>query len=151
MINMAGSRWKAVLKENLIFYAAGFVVLSCLKLFYSRAGSDELRWILAPTARWAGSLGGISFAYEAQQGYVNHELRFIIAASCSGVQFMLVSMAALIYGCIHRMKTGKKKTIWLAGSMVFSYLFTVLSMVSVLYQPYICRFGWRVFWPEAGG
>lgn len=119
--------------------------------FYSRAGSDELRWILAPTARWAGSLGGISFAYEAQQGYVNHELRFIIAASCSGVQFMLVSMAALIYGCIHRMKTGKKKIIWLAGSMVFSYLFTVLSMVSVLYQPYICRFGWRVFWPEAGG
>ena len=107
MINMAGSRWKAVLKENLIFYAAGFVVLSCLKLFYSRAGSDELRWILAPTARWAGSLGGIPFAYEAQRGYVNHELRFIIAASCSGVQFMLVSMAALIYGCIHRMKTGK--------------------------------------------
>lgn len=51
MINMAGSRWKAVLKENLIFYAAGFVVLSSLKLFYSRAGSDELRWILAPTAR----------------------------------------------------------------------------------------------------
>lgn len=139
MINMAGSRWKAVLKENLIFYAAGFVVLSCLKLFYSRAGSDELRWILAPTARWAGSLGGISFAYEAQQGYVNHELRFIIAASCSGVQFMLVSMAALIYGCIHRMKTGKKKIIWLAGSMVFSYLFTVfvngIRIVSAIYLP----------------
>ena len=139
MINMAGSRWKAVLKENLIFYAAGFVVLSCLKLFYSRAGSDELRWILAPTARWAGSLGGIPFAYEAQRGYVNHELRFIIAASCSGVQFMLVSMAALIYGCIHRMKTGKKKTIWLAGSMVFSYLFTVfvngIRIVSAIYLP----------------
>ena len=151
MINMAGSRWKAVLKENLIFYAAGFVVLSCLKLFYSRAGSDELRWILAPTARWAGSLGGISFAYEAQQGYVNHELRFIIAASCSGVQFMLVSMAALIYGCIHRMKTGIKRLFGWREAWYFPICLLFLSMVSVLCQPYICRFGWRVFWPEAGG
>lgn len=52
---------------------------------------------------------------------------------------MLVSMAALIYGCIHRMKTGKKKTIWLAGSMVFSYLFTVfvngIRIVSAIYLP----------------
>ncbi len=139
MSMMAGSRWKAVLKENLVFYAVGFVVLSCLKLFYSRAGSDELRWILAPTARWAGSLGGLSFVYEAGQGYVNHELRFIIASSCSGVQFMLASMAALIYGCIHRMKTGRKKAVWLAGSMAFSYLFTVfvngIRIVLAIYLP----------------
>lgn len=136
---MAGNRWKAVLKENLIFYSTGFVVLLCLKLFYSRAGSDELRWILAPTARWAGSLGGLSFAYEAQQGYINHEMRFIIASSCSGVQFMLVCMAALIYGCIHRMKTGKKKAVWLVGSVIFSYLLTVfvngIRIVLAIYLP----------------
>lgn len=108
------------------YYTIVAAVVLGMKWYYSGAGCGELRWILAPTAWWVEVLSGNSFVYEPQIGYINHPLRFIIAPSCSGVQFLIIVFAVLAGAFIHRMKTGKQRVCWMAGCVVVSFLFTVL-------------------------
>lgn len=90
------------IRKNFILYLIGTLLILGMKYFYSRAGSEELRWILAPTTRWVEILSGIPFACERGVGYVNHDFRFLIAPSCSGVQFLLITAATLIFSFVHR-------------------------------------------------
>lgn len=90
------------IRENFLFYLIGFLIILGMKYFYSKAGSDDLKWILAPTARWVEILSGIPFEYEPGAGYANHDLRMLIAPSCSGVQFMTVTIAMLIFSFVHK-------------------------------------------------
>lgn len=89
-------------RENLFSYGCGFLILFGMKYFYSTADCEGLRWILGPTARWVETLCGIPFVYEPGMGYANHGLRFLIAPSCSGFQFMLITAAMLIFSFSHR-------------------------------------------------
>lgn len=123
---MSFQKVKALIKQNLIFYLTGFLIVFILKLFYSKAGSDQLLWILTPTAWWVRILSGIPFEYQAGAGFVNHSYRFIIAPSCSGVQFMMISIAMQIFSFVHRMGTKKKGVGWIGFSVMVSYLLTIL-------------------------
>ena len=74
------------------------VVLLCaaaVKLYYSTAGVNQLRWILAPTAVLVELVSGSRFEFEAHAGYVSSDRRFVIAASCAGVNFLLTSFLML--------------------------------------------------------
>lgn len=126
------------LTSDLPFYLLAALILFGIKYFYSGAGSDELKWILAPTTRWVELLSGIPFLYEQGTGYVNHDLRLLIAPSCSGVQFMLITFATLIFSFLHRIGNTVsskplhrshpiwKKLLWFALSLVLSYILTIL-------------------------
>ena len=116
---------KSPIIQSGIFYLMGFMIILGLKFFYSNADVGNLKWILAPTARWAGFLGGITFEYDSYWGYINHVHRFVIAPSCSGVQFMIITIAVLIFSFVHRMKTTQGGMIWSAVCLVFSYLLTI--------------------------
>ncbi len=70
-------------------------VAAALKLFYSRAGVNDLRWILAPTAWLVETLSGISFIFESNAGYMSGDHTFIIAAPCSGVNFLITAFLML--------------------------------------------------------
>lgn len=122
---MKTDRIKPFLLQNWIYYAAGAALVLGIKYGYSRSSCDGLRWILTPTARWVRALSGIPFEYESQVGYISYTYRFIIAASCSGVQFMTIAFAALAFSFVRRMKTAKGRWGWMAFSLGFSYLFTV--------------------------
>ena len=87
--------------ENLIFYLVGILVVLGFKYYYSQAECDSLLWILAPTTRWVELLSGIPFTYVSGTGYVNHSLRLLIAPSCSGVQFMIITIATLVFSFVH--------------------------------------------------
>ena len=113
------------IRHNGIFYLTGFLVILGLKFFYSRASSDELVWILGPTARWVTILSGIPFVYVPGMGYVNHDLLFLIAPSCSGVQFMLITIATLLFSFVHRPASFRGKLCWTLSGICASYLLTV--------------------------
>ncbi|WP_251205185.1 exosortase K [Acetatifactor aquisgranensis] len=89
------------LRQNLFFYIIGFFILFGMKYLYSKADCEGLRWILGPTAGWVEVLSGIPFVYERGMGYANHGLRFLIAPSCSGVQFLIITAAMLIFSFVH--------------------------------------------------
>ena len=90
-------------------YLTGFLLLSCIKVYYGKAGSDSLLWLLAPAAWWTK-------AFSCQ---------FIIAASCSGAQFMILSAAMLIFSFTHWMNTRRQGFLWLGVSLGGSYLYTI--------------------------
>ncbi len=148
------------LRQNLILYMAGFLILLAMKYLYSKADAESLRWILGPTARWVEALSGIPFVYAPGMGYANHELRFLIAPSCSGVQFIIITAAMLFFSfshCVGCRRVGCRRAAniperllpeipraalglgWLAASLFLSYLFTILvnglRIVAAIYLP----------------
>ncbi|MCM1191068.1 MAG: exosortase K [Butyrivibrio sp.] len=90
-----------LLRQNFLFYLAGALLLLGLKCYYRQADCDSLLWILKPTAGWVQFLSGIPFIYLPGTGYVNHDLRLLIAPSCSGVRFMTVLFATLFFSFVH--------------------------------------------------
>jgi exosortase K len=129
------------MKKKYLFalYIIGLIIILGIKYLYSKASSAELDFILAPTARWVTLISGIDFTKQADVGYINHGIRFIIAPGCSGMQFMLITFAALFFPFVHRMKSVRGGVCWLVGSFVFSYPFTVfvngLRIMMAIYIP----------------
>lgn len=123
---------------GLHYFMALFFILG-IKCWYGSAGSEELEWILAPTVRWVQVLSGIPFEKAPQNGYINYSLRFIIAPSCSGVRFMLVAFAVLIFPFLYRMKTAGKGWGWMIGSLIAAYVYTIMTnglrIVLAIYLP----------------
>ncbi len=130
---------KTTIRQNSIFYITGFLIIFGMKYFYSKADCDMLKWILTPTTRWVSILSGIPFLYESGTGYVNYSLKYVIASSCSGVSFMIITTAMLIFSFLHHFHRPSGKLGWMAGCMAFSYLFTIfingLRIILAIYIP----------------
>ena len=74
------------------------VIILCalaLKLHYATATADQLRWILGPTTALVELLSGRSFQFESYAGYMSSDHRFLIAASCAGVNFLITAFLML--------------------------------------------------------
>ena len=74
------------------------VVVLCaavVKLHNATAGVNQLRWILAPTTAVVELVSGSRFEFESYAGYTNGDRSFVIAASCSGVNFLITSFLML--------------------------------------------------------
>jgi exosortase K len=74
------------------------VVVLCavvVKLYYSTASVNQLRWILAPTTVLVELFGGSRFEFEAYAGYMSSDRTFVIAASCAGVNFLITAFLML--------------------------------------------------------
>ena len=85
-------------KFNWSRVAQWVVVLLCaflLKLYYSAAFADQLRWILAPTTTLVELITGTSFEFESHAGYISGDHSFLIAGSCAGVNFLIAAFLML--------------------------------------------------------
>lgn len=107
-------------------YLLGASAAFWLKLYYSQADSDALLWILAPTIGWVRVLSGISFGYLPGIGYVNHDLRFVVAPACAGVQFLIIAILMLTFSFTHRMGNTKRGLVWTLYAAAASYLYTIV-------------------------
>jgi len=115
-----------IVQKNLYFYIAGFIILYLLKYHYSIATAQQLEWILFPTSWFVTLLTGINFRNDPDFGIVNHEHRLIIAASCAGVNFLIISFACFMYGLIHNYKNTKERLFWFISCGIGAFLFTVI-------------------------
>lgn len=122
-----GSHIIPILRLNAGYYLAGAFLILGLKCYSQTANADSLRWILAPTAWWAGFFGGISFEYLPGAGYVNHSIKFLIAPSCAGLRFLTLSFAMLLFSFLHRTARGAKKIAWVSFSLLLSYVTAVFA------------------------
>src|SRR5262245_28542399 len=71
------------------------VCASTLKLYYSAASANQLRWILAPTTALVELVSGASFEFESHAGYMSGDRSFLIASSCAGVNFLITAFLML--------------------------------------------------------
>jgi exosortase K len=98
-----------------------------LKLFYSTASADELRWILGPTTALVELFSGKSFQFESYTGYMISDHTFVIAAPCAGVNFLLTSF--LMIGLMRLWRTRYRSVNWrfFPLTAAIAYLATVIA------------------------
>src|SRR5688500_5819406 len=115
-------------KPNLKILAQLVVVLGsalALKYHYSTSSVNDLRWVLAPTTFLVECLTGRQFVFDSQAGYMSDDHTFLIAASCSGVNFLIISFLMLSLGRIWR--DGALGWQFLLVSFVVAYLSTLIA------------------------
>ena len=126
------------------------VVLVCaagMKLYYSSASADQLRWILTPTAVCVELVSRRSFEFESHAGYMSEDRRFLIAGSCAGVNFLI---AAFLMLSGRRLFSGRSKKIsWkhIPAAAVIAYLVTIVAnttriAIALQMQPMSAEIGW---------
>jgi exosortase K len=104
---------------------AMLAITYALKRHYSTATAEALQWILAPTAWLVETVFRAPFVFEQHVGYVNQELRFAIAPSCAGVNFMIIAICAASVGFVTYMRTLRAKLALLFVSVPLAYLATL--------------------------
>src|SRR5512145_1370853 len=76
-----------------------------LKRHYAGARAEDLFWILAPTAQFAGVITDTAFTWQHGEGYLSRERLFLIEKSCAGVNFMLAAFGMLVFTLFHLVRT----------------------------------------------
>ena len=107
------------------FLCIGLLLACGLKYHYSLASSNDLLWILGPTAWLVEMVSGIRFDYEAYTGFVSHGYRIIIAPACAGINFFIIAFCMALFSSIHSFKRFWTKLSWLIASLVSAYFITV--------------------------
>jgi exosortase K len=112
-------------------------VLFCalmLKLYYSTASPNQLRWILAPTTALVELTTGRQFDFESHAGYLSSDRTYLIAASCAGVNFLITAFLMLALRKLwkdHRGAHGgaplQTKWRFIPAVALFAYLATIVT------------------------
>ena len=116
--------------DKLIIIAQLIVVLLCgvaIKMFYSTASVNDLLWILAPTKFLVELTTGVGFTFESYSGYMSSDHSFVIAASCSGVNFLITAFLMLTLGKLWRGRSQSIASSFIPLSFAFAYLTTIVA------------------------
>ncbi|MEQ1763503.1 MAG: exosortase K [Pyrinomonadaceae bacterium] len=84
---------RRVVAQGCVVFAIAFAA----KLFYSTSSVDDLRWILAPTTFLVELITRETFWFESHAGYMSADHSFLIADSCSGVNFLIMAFLMLCF------------------------------------------------------
>ena len=97
--------------------ACAVALAVCVKVFYSRAGADELLWILAPSVWLARFVGGIDLVYESGAGFISHAHHLVVGPACAGINFLVICFLT-VYFSFARNFPGRGR--WLLSSAAIS-------------------------------
>jgi len=134
--------WNRITQCLLVLVAA-----FALKLHYSTASADQLRWILAPTAALVELVSGATFEFESHAGYISRERGFLIANSCAGVNFLI---AAFLMLSIRKLLLDRSKEIargFIPIAALIAYLATLVAntariTIALLLRQSSVEIGW---------
>ncbi len=125
VINRRLSYGKSFIFLNGILLLLTLLFAAGLKYHYSQACSDDLAWILGPTAGLVEQITKIQFEREAKTGYVSHKHQIIITPACAGVNFFIIAFCMAVISSIVHIEHKWAKFLWLAASAVSAYLLTI--------------------------
>jgi exosortase K len=115
-------------KVNKIRIFQLIVVLACaaaLKSYYSTAAVNDLVWVLWPATVLVELITGAGFAFESNAGYMSSDHSFLIAASCSGVNFLITSFLMLAIRRLWMCRSGRIGWQFIPVSLILAYLATI--------------------------
>jgi exosortase K len=98
-----------------------------VKLYYSTASVNQLRWILAPTTVLVELVSGLRFEFESYAGYMSSDRTFIIAASCAGVNFLITAFLMLSLGKLWRDRAQDTAWRFIPYAALCAYLATIVA------------------------
>jgi exosortase K len=109
------------------FTGCALLAAYALKSHYSGATPDQLRWILWPTTLFVERMSGWSFEFEAGAGYISKAHFFLIAPSCSGVNFLMTSFLMLSLKWIWTFQSKKTQLLSLPLAAGIAFLTTLIA------------------------
>lgn len=98
-----------------------------LKLCYSTASPNQLRWILTPTTLLVELVSGTKFEFESYAGYINSDRSFLIAGSCAGVNFLVTAFLMLSLRRLWLDRTQNTPWTFLPAAALIAYVVTLLA------------------------
>lgn len=102
-------------------------VAFAIKLRYSLSNVNDLWWVLAPTTFVVELVTGEEFWFESYSGYMSTDHSFLIADSCSGVNFLIMAFLVLGLMTIRRALTDKVNWIFIPAALAAAYLSTIVA------------------------
>lgn len=106
-------------------FALALVALAYgLKLHYSRALAEDLRWILEPTAALVELFTGSNCAFEPT-GFVNTELGLIITPACAGVNFLVMALVTFAIVQLSARFSLHERFLWCATALGVAFVVTL--------------------------
>jgi exosortase K len=141
------NKGKTYVAQNGMFLLLALSLAVGLKHHYSTAASEDLTWLLRPTAWLVERISGIPFAQEAGAGFVNYARRIVIAPACAGANFLIIAFCMAVFSGLHHMRHEGLKWLWLAGALIGAYGLTVfVNAVRIIVSIYSygedINFGW---------
>jgi exosortase K len=97
-----------------------------LKLHYSTATVNQLRWILYPTKLLVELISGQAFQFESHAGYMSSNHLFLIAASCAGVNFMITAFLMLSLMRLWNNRSQRIGWAFFPKAMLVAYVVTIV-------------------------
>lgn len=126
---------------------ATIVCCGAIKMFYSTASVNDLMWILAPTTVLVELATGMPFTFESYSGYMSADHSFLIAASCSGVNFMITAFLMLVLSRLWKRSGQDMRWTFIAVSLAMAYLTTIVAnTVRIVVAMFIRRADPEVIW-----
>lgn len=123
--------WERLIHRGLISRAiTGLAVLISaylLKSFYSQAGSEDLTWIIGPTAWLTEIFSDLAFIHEPGYGWVDAANNAVIAPVCAGVNFLIISFCMSSCQILWKTRSPKKLIIGVITAGLASYAITVVA------------------------
>lgn len=100
------------------------VIAGGLKLYYSTASVNDLRWVLAPTCFLVEIVTRETFEFESYAGYMNADFSYLIASSCSGMNFLITAFLMLAL-----LRLWKREASWpmVPATFLIAYLTTIVA------------------------
>lgn len=98
-----------------------------LKLFYSTASADQLRWMLAPTTGFVELVSGHAFEFESHAGYISTDHRFLIAPSCAGVNFLITAFLMLSIRKLWSARSREIAWVFIPAAFLIAYAVTLVA------------------------
>jgi len=115
-----------VKKPQLVGLAVALAIVVAGKQYFRSASADDLRWLLAPTARCVSVLTRSHFTHTVGLGYVDRDVNFVIAPVCAGLNFMLAAVLALSLGWFAGMQSWRATAERLIAIVGLAYAATII-------------------------
>lgn len=112
--------------ERYAVVVGALVLAVLLKVHYSRATAEDLRWVLSPTASLSELVLARSFSFRAGEGYLSRELSILISPACAGINFMIVALLSLALGFARPSVSWSSRACSLLGWLALAYGATLL-------------------------
>ncbi len=106
---------------------AVLAIAAALKFYYASTNVDGLRWVLAPTTWLVEFISGMRFTFESNAGYMSSDHTFLIAASCSGINFLITAFLMLSLWKLWKSHNGNMEWHFLPLAIFYAYLTTIIA------------------------
>lgn len=113
-----------------LWFGIGLLFAGAIKSFFSRAGAEELAWILAPACWLVERVSGIELQREAGAGWISHTHRMIVSPGCAGVNFLVIAFLAFFFHAVHRVERSSGRLLCLVGSLLAAWALTITTNAS---------------------